>query len=384
MNSRDNPFKPGYGLPPPYLAGREEPQKLLAGKLATMAAGGLVNGVVIYGPRGMGKTVLLGWLQEQCKAKGIRHVSGTSATMLGSVSTLAKALLSSSRWLKQWRVGLGIKGLGADVGAGVSPADTSTGEEWYLAQRLIKRCRKKPMVVLLDEAHEPPDFEVLRVLLHVVQQVAREAPFLLVLAGTPLLTEILTKVKATFIERADRVGLGYLDEQSAAAAISVPLEKDGMTIAGNALDKAVGNSQAYPFFLQRWGAALWEHSKKAGVAKLTLDDVNLVEDSVDAKKTEFYESRYETISSFHELLAAARAVAEELIKNDGIDHASALSIVEGGLGTATANGASREAKARKIMHELSRIDLFWRPPGSRRIVPGIPSFMNYIQARSSE
>ena len=55
-----NPFKPGNGLRPPYLAGRENEQSRLREILADMADGEPpAADMLMYGPRGMGKTVLL-------------------------------------------------------------------------------------------------------------------------------------------------------------------------------------------------------------------------------------------------------------------------------------------------------------------------------------
>ena len=51
-----NPFKPGAGQAPPYLAGRED-EKLKFEKLLLEPPG--LNNLIISGLRGVGKTVLL-------------------------------------------------------------------------------------------------------------------------------------------------------------------------------------------------------------------------------------------------------------------------------------------------------------------------------------
>ena len=61
-----NPFKPGRGATPPYLAGRENEQNRLREILADMADGDSpAADIVMYGPRGMGKTVLLNWFANE-------------------------------------------------------------------------------------------------------------------------------------------------------------------------------------------------------------------------------------------------------------------------------------------------------------------------------
>ena len=53
-----------------------------------------------------------------------------------------------------------------------------------LRGELTARCRGKPLATLVDEAHTL-DLEVGRAQLNASQQVRADAPFLLVLAGTP-------------------------------------------------------------------------------------------------------------------------------------------------------------------------------------------------------
>ena len=388
--SKSNPFKPGYGLPPPYLAGREEEQKLLNRRLDDMAAGELVNGVAIYGPRGMGKTVLLGWLQKQCAKRGIRHVEGTSATMLGSVDGLAKSLLPFTwhpgEWLTSWspgdwRIGLGTTAVSADVSASAQGA----GKESLLIKRLISRCRRRPLVVLLDEAHEPPSLDVLRILLHTAQLVAQEAPFLLVLAGTPGLTDTLRNARSTFIERAESVGLGCLNEKAAASALRIPLKKEGIKIADDALNAAVEDSQHYPFFIQEWGEVLWNHAKEEKAEGLAQENINLVKTDIQAKRDGFYESRYESIGKSPKLLAAAYAVAQALLTGQQeLSRNSIADIVRSSLSENASDAADIENTAEEIIDELGRLDFFWRPPTSRFVVPGIPSFMAYVTNRAIE
>ena len=59
------PFRPGDGGLPPYLAGREGEQALFRSLLAMLDRGEAPpSEVILYGPRGNGKTALLVWIQE--------------------------------------------------------------------------------------------------------------------------------------------------------------------------------------------------------------------------------------------------------------------------------------------------------------------------------
>ena len=61
IKREDNPFRPGFDVPPPYLAGRDEESRALL-EAAESVVGGRSEGVrdiVLYGPRGTGKSSLL-------------------------------------------------------------------------------------------------------------------------------------------------------------------------------------------------------------------------------------------------------------------------------------------------------------------------------------
>ena len=101
--------------------------------------------------------------------------------------------------------------------------------------------------MLVDEAHTL-DREVGQLLLNVSQEVRTNAPFLLVLAGTPGLPAHLRTMNASFWSRLDevRVGIGLLSDAAASDALVKPLTAHGVGIDRDALDAVVEDSQRYP------------------------------------------------------------------------------------------------------------------------------------------
>ncbi len=59
MDPRRNPYAPGAGTPPPELAGRDEMIERAAIALHRIANGRAAQSLILYGLRGVGKTVLL-------------------------------------------------------------------------------------------------------------------------------------------------------------------------------------------------------------------------------------------------------------------------------------------------------------------------------------
>ena len=59
-----NPYTPGAGLVPSYLAGRDDTMKEAQEAVLSLAHGFPTRSVVYYGLRGVGKTVLLNKIEE--------------------------------------------------------------------------------------------------------------------------------------------------------------------------------------------------------------------------------------------------------------------------------------------------------------------------------
>ena len=365
---KHNPFTPGFGEEPPHLAGREIEQNTLTETLHRMIDRGKGRSIVMYGPRGTGKTVLLNWLEDECNKEGVVPIKATPARKLRSIEDLPELLLPENK-LRPGKVVAGIGPVKAEWDMG-SPASMAK-----LESSLIDECRSTPRVLLLDEAHNlKPD--TCQDLLTLAQEVAGKAPFLLVLAGTPGLHPLLMSVGATFVEGSQMMGIGRLDEKGAAEAISKPLQQDGISIEENALSRVVADAQLYPYFLQLWGRALWDVAAERDADRLTDADMERAMSSIQAERNRFYTSRYLTMLDDEALLIAADAVADAFQDRESINVDWLPEIIE----RALPDERGRRDKASRLSKKLQRIDYVWSPPGSIIAEPGIPSFMTFIQS----
>lgn len=75
MDPRLNPFAPGAGYPPPELAGRDDLVERAAIGLDRIRAKRAARSVILYGLRGVGKTVLLNKIRMDAEARGFAAVS---------------------------------------------------------------------------------------------------------------------------------------------------------------------------------------------------------------------------------------------------------------------------------------------------------------------
>lgn len=74
-----NPYTPGAGMMPKYLAGRNTELESAEQRLLAIKAGYLARSVVYYGLRGVGKTVVLNAVAERAEDQGLlsRHIVDT-------------------------------------------------------------------------------------------------------------------------------------------------------------------------------------------------------------------------------------------------------------------------------------------------------------------
>ena len=369
----DNPFRPGAGHTPPHLAGRETEQRSLGTVLREAKSSGNGEMIVMYGPRGTGKTVLLNWFEAECDKVGAVTIDATPAGDLESSADLPRLLLPQSRLPDE--VSVGLTGV-----LSMEWKNSDTEPAGKLSDHLVAACRKTPRVLLLDEAHTL-DPKTCRSLLTLTQKVAHKAPFLLVMAGTPGLLPFLMSVGATFVERSQKLAVGRLDEQGAAEAINIPLQQDGISIEEAALSRAVKDAQCYPYFLQLWGRALWDAAAERDADRLTNVDVEQAMPKIVAHREGFYKSRYNLLREDEPLLSAAYAVAGAFSGESRLASDAIPEIIERSLPDTLTDGADRKEAARHLSRELNKIDFVWEPTAVAEVEPGIPSFMTYVQSR---
>ncbi len=358
------PFCPGPGGLPPYLAGREQEQDFFRALLAQLDRGEAPpSGVVLYGPRGNGKTALLAWVQEEGAVFSGVDVLELTPSDFDSELELAEFLLPQCWWETVRPQENAIRGFTwRPGGSGPAPRIRSV---------LSVRANRKPLAILLDEAHmlQPG---IGRALLDAAQLAGRDAPFLLVLAGTPDLCSRLGTLGSSFRSRSRIIGLGRLDERAAAEAIRRPLREDDITITDGALEHIVRESDAYPFFVQLWGEAVWVRARAESRERIVSDDAPACQAVFEKQRNRYYSQRYDELKE-RRLLRPARAVAEAFESRSVISDSELDAAILRGFGEAAGDDEAEAAE-----QEFRHLGFVWRTDGMPDWEPGIPSLMDYI------
>ena len=361
-----NPFRPGQGGAPPYLAGRAPEQALFREVMDDLRSGVPVSrSLLLYGPRGNGKTALLAWVEGEAESG-----DGLDAHWLVGSDIPAPADFVARLGLGSWLRKIAPESVSV-AGVGVS---LRGGEDrpLLLAEALEARAKAKPLLILLDEAHTLKP-EVGQWLLNAAQSAGSEAPFLLVLAGTPDLRTRLSEMGASFWNRAEQLPLGRLDETAAGEAIRRPLADDGIGIEDEALAHIVRESHGYPFFVQLWGRAAWRRVRGAGGGggAVTMAVVEEAAGEFVAQRNDYYIDRFDELDR-QGWLGAAREVALAFRDRERLPHA--------GFGKAIRRAAPAGDRAAELeaAAALEHLGFVWKTRGIPNWEPGIPSLMDYI------
>ena len=272
-----NPFRPGAGLDPPYLAGRERELDMFAGVLEDNRVGNAKN-VMLYGLRGVGKTVLLGKFASMCRdkkflpiarhvygpddsdpvqfASGLKHALRTSIESSSGMESAKGKLRKAGKYLKPSTVG--VSGLVYEPSYDRDMKEPLTDHLVdYFARnwKIVKDIGYVGAVLLLDEFHTVDDvkgkWHTLGNFLAAVNEVQRQGcGYSLVLSGLPVLTKNVKRGRS-YTERMFKLTeVSGLADSDAKMAILRPLETVDRKFSPGLVSAVVKDTGGYPYFIQ--------------------------------------------------------------------------------------------------------------------------------------
>lgn len=283
MDPVRNPYSPGAGTPPPYLAGRDDLIAAFDTLLGRATIGNTVQPLVLSGLRGVGKTVLLlqwrsqaeaaGWSASHIEARAtvdLRHQLGDAvADLLRQVS---RRYRNAQRVERLKRVAASfIRTAGASVSRGgitldvdPEPGIADSGDlETDLTELLIElgRAAKEEgagAVILIDELQDAGS-EHLGGVVGACHRINQERlPALIVGAGLPTVGKVLSDAKSYAERLFDLRAVGPLVGEAQDLAIVEPAEDLGVAFDAKALEALRSLAGGYPFFIQTHAKFVWD------------------------------------------------------------------------------------------------------------------------------
>lgn len=337
MTRQKNPYRPGAAVSPLHLAGRQKEIRRFENTLG--AAPELPANVKMTGLRGVGKSVLLkeferraaedlGWLtsrvqiepshnQDDTLTRVVRNATQkaiSSASRTALVKSKVAGAVSAARGL----IKVSYNDIDFSLGGSGEPGVAPVAKALYEAAETADATGHEGYVLMLDEAQilrddkEASGEHPLSLLVAAVNTLQeQELPIALVLCGLPTLKANLLKAR-TYSERMCRgEEIARLDgppANDAAEAFVKPLDGTGMTATDGLVERVVEECEGYPYFIQLWGAELWDAAIAAGLTELTEALLDQVEPDIYQRlDNDFYETRVESLTPAEQDILMATA-----------------------------------------------------------------------------
>lgn len=328
MDPLGNPYSMSAGNPPKALTGREAQTEQFKTLLGRLGRGMSEQSMIVYGLRGVGKTVLLLEFESVADALGwtapdpieIRSDTDFRAELADAAyqallrldrrRALGEKLKSFSGLLRGFKVGASTEGSlefsfdpGAVTGASGNLERDLTGLFVELGE--TARQNETGVVFLIDEMQflGREEIEAIAAAMHRMSQ--KQLPIALAGAGLPQLPGLIVEAKSYAERLFSYPKLGPLSVRAARQALVEPAAAGGVSYAEDALARIVELSGCYAAFLQAYGKEAWN---MAPCSPITLADVQAAEPVVQNKlDDEFFHVRFEKATPAERRYMAAMA-----------------------------------------------------------------------------
>ncbi|MFH1200585.1 MAG: AAA family ATPase [Candidatus Micrarchaeota archaeon] len=330
-----NPFTPGNGIEPHFLAGRDKALDEFTRSLKAFE-NGLPQNTVVYGLRGTGKTVLARRFKIIAETRGWAVVEREFNEKFAQEELLANSLSSDIvSTAAEVSVKKKIEQAGKKLLDTFKPETLSAygitytpyyRDEVKLFGDYIKgillsnwpvfhKAGKKGVILLYDEMHHVRDIREtkqygLSSLLEALSYVQREGcRYSLCAVGLPSL-KINLKDAKTYTERMFNFQeTSNLPPEEARKALLKPLMKTGYSFDKVLTARIVSETNGYPYFLQFYGYYLIENSAKKRLTLADFEDTH--KELLSRLDKSFFEDRFKLASDGEKKVLTAMAHADE-------------------------------------------------------------------------
>lgn len=314
-----NPYKPGAGTMPEYLAGRDNIIDNAKTILSDLQDGGMAAHTIFYGVRGVGKTVLLNkiesiaatynYLYEHIECDEhfnfVHSINLTCRRFIRQMSKLesAKELLNKAKAvLLSFKLTYGIEdndiSFGIDKDSIIAYECADSGDISYDLLILFKalgelayKCNKQ-ICFFIDEIQNMKRKELTAfiVSLHRINQLG--LPIILIGAGLPTIQRISSDLKSYSERLFNFVKITSLKPEDATKALIEPAKKSKNRYSDDAIEYILNATGNYPFFIQQYGKIIWKLSNGIGYEFTKEDAENAYEEYIEKLDDSFFSTRF--------------------------------------------------------------------------------------------
>lgn len=327
-----NPYRPGAGLMPTYLAGREEDIANLEQMFQALCMNIPTPSIIFSGLRGVGKTVLINTLQKSAENQGIfcKHIEVEERNdFISQVASCSQAFLRKISTTEKFKHLIqkpldAIKALVVSFDPNDNTFSLSLQErELYSSTNLTQSLTEvfvaigeaaykseTPICFFIDEIQymKPSELSALIAALHRSNQLGY--PIMVVGAGLPKIYKMLSEAKSYSERLFIYKEIGSLTAEQSRNAIEEPVRRLRVTYSQEAVTRIIEITKGYPFFIQQLCQVVYKNTDKKEIGK---DDIeSCIDEFFGVLDVGFFKVRYERCSEGEKKFVFAMVKCGEL------------------------------------------------------------------------
>lgn len=311
-----NPYRPGAGLKPTYLAGRDKDIQSVKQMFEALTWNIPTQSVIFSGLRGVGKTVLLNRLQEIAEDKNIfcKHIEVEERNdFISQIAVCSQSYLRQISAKEKFKSLIqkpldAIKSLVVSFDPNENTFSLSLQErELYQSNNLTQSLTdvftaigeaaykaNMPICFFVDEIQyvKQEELSALIAAIHRTNQLSY--PIMLIGAGLPKIYKMLSEAKSYSERLFWYKEIDSLTVDQARQAIQEPANNFGVAYTEEATNRIIEVTKGYPFFLQQMCQIVYNNTDEKCI---TLRDVEKsVNEFFEVLDNGFFKVRYERCS----------------------------------------------------------------------------------------
>lgn len=308
-----NPYRPGAGLMPTYLAGRDEDIQTVEQMFIALTMNIPTQSIIFSGLRGVGKTVLINKLQKIAEDKDIfcKHIEVEDRDdFISQIVTCSQSFLRKVSTKEKFKHLIqkpldALKALTVSFDPNDNTFSMSLQErELYTSTNLTQSLTdvfttigetayksETPICFFIDEIQymKAKELGSLIAALHRSNQLGY--PVMVIGAGLPKIYKMLSDEKSYSERLFFYKEIGALTDGQSKNAIIIPAQKFGVTYSEDAIEEIISVTKGYPFFIQQMCQIVYQNTDEKRIDKKHVEDN--MDDFLKTLDTGFFKVRYE-------------------------------------------------------------------------------------------